>query len=337
MNFLNALSSLSGNTSYFSNMTPQSSGLSAETISKIQKMETLTNLSSSTTSCFIGLNAPVMTGISSASYVHQMAAILNEATNSVFESSKNSYTSTPVASTTPKYTNATAETKAPAKKETQEKSKEETDKMINACSDAFAKRHASDKAEQKEAHKNELINLVQSLTDKKHSGTQAAGYYLNYANNRIAELEKLFTEDELKEIYDQIAQDAKPKYEGDEKLPENKGQDAAKKQLAKQARAKRIENPAEGSKLAILRAQLKTVSELEKTHTATAGYLPNKSVIEKQIREIETGETEAILTLQIEKLEEETKDYGETRWYNFSKNAKLRELEELKERKANLF
>ncbi len=345
MDFVNAISSLAGYSTAYSNMTTQSSGLNASTVDKIKRMENLTNTSMTATSCFIGLNSPIMSGLSTAAYINKMAAILNEGT-SVF-TNNSSYTSNPVANSyvapqenKTQNTEAKTETKAAPKAETKTTGfTPEQAKLTQQGSDTCAKRHQEVKAEHKEAQKKELMDLVKQVAEKKSSGTQGAGYFLNYANGRIAELEKSFTKEELRAIYNEIEKDAQPKYESTEKLPQNNGQNAAHKIQAEKIRAQYIENPRQGSKLAILRAQLESVEKIEKlgNYGRCAGYLPSKASLEQQIREIESGEMEAILEAQIQKLEEETKDYGETSWYNFTKNSKLKELESLKEQKANLF
>ena len=46
------------------------------------------------------------------------------------------------------------------------------------------------------------------------------------------------------------------------------------------------------------------------------GYLPSKPALEKQIREIESGEAEAVLEIQIQKLEEQPLDFM---WQDFLK------------------
>lgn len=117
-----------------------------------------------------------------------------------------------------------------------------------------------------------------------------------------------------------------------------KAQKLSVSELTPELREIRIEHPRSGSKLSILQAELKTVEELEAKNIGTSGYLPSASKIKAQIEEIMNADKkEKELKERISELETEVNSYGETKWYNFTKNSKKRELENLKNELENLY
>ncbi|MCQ2789594.1 MAG: hypothetical protein MJ229_04355 [bacterium] len=117
-----------------------------------------------------------------------------------------------------------------------------------------------------------------------------------------------------------------------------KAQKLSVSELTPELREIRIEHPRSGSKLSILQAELKTVEELEAKNVGASGYLPSASKIKAQIEEIMNADKkEKELKERISELETEVNSYGETKWYNFTKNSKKRELENLKNELENLY